>query len=263
MIFPRYRLIQITDPHIGPARNYRLAGVETLEALRQVLAEIGSACNPPDLICATGDIAAEGSAAAYRLFTQQIQFLELPYQWLPGNHDDKRVISEGLQSAPYWPLLELGAWRVLSLDTAVPGEVGGRLADEELDFLTRQLAREPDAPTVIFMHHPPVPVGCTWLDVQRVANAADLGAILVGHDNVRALFTGHVHQEFHTRWAGTEVYTTPATCFQFRPHSAGFALDDRPPGYRWIELRPDGSLATGCVSLTGHVQRVDHSVMHY
>ncbi len=263
MTFPSWRLIQISDPHIGPTRDYRLAGVETLETLRKVLAEIGSASALPELICATGDIAADGALAAYQLFSQQLQFLELPYQWLPGNHDDKRVMREGLQATPYWPLLELGAWRVLSLDTAVPGEVGGRLAGEELEFLAQQLVREPDAPTVIFMHHPPVPVGCAWLDAQRVANAAELEAILDRHRNVRALFTGHVHQEFHVRWAGTEVYTAPATCFQFRPQSAGFALDDRPPGYRWIELRPDGSLATGCVFLAGCVQQVDHRVMHY
>lgn len=263
MSAPVRRLIQITDPHIGPARDYRLAGVETLDTLREVLAEIGASETPPELICATGDIAADGSAEAYRLFTQQMQFLELPYQWLPGNHDDKQVIREGVTATPYWPLLELGPWRLLSLDTAVPGEVGGRLAAEELEFLAAQLAREPEAPTLIFMHHPPIAVGCAWLDAQRVANAADLEAILRRHDNVRALFTGHVHQQFHCRWAGTQVYTTPATCFQFRPNSADFALGDQPPGYRWIELHAEGRLATGCVFLQHPARHLDHRVARY
>lgn len=263
MTFPLRRLIQITDPHVGPARDYRLAGVETLETLRQVLAEIGSSPALPEIICATGDIAADGSAAAYRLFTQQIQFLELPYQWLPGNHDDKQVIREGITATPYWPLLELGAWRVLSLDTAVPSAVGGRLAGEELDFLAHQLEREPEAPTVVFMHHPPVPVGCAWLDAQRVANAAELEAILRRHHNVRALFTGHVHQEFQAHWAGTEVYTTPATCFQFRPQSADFAIDRQPPGYRWIELHPDGRLVTGCRYLEQPPLHLDQRLARY
>lgn len=257
------RLVQISDPHIGPARDYRLAGVETLDTLREVLAEVATAPSPPELICATGDIAADGSAAAYQLFTQQIQFLELPYQWLPGNHDDKRVIREGVTAAPYWPLLELGCWRVLSLDTSVPNEVGGRLADEELAFLEGQLAREPEAPTLIFMHHPPVAVGCAWLDGQRVANAADLEAILRRHHNVRALFAGHVHQEFHAEWAGTQVYTTPATCFQFRAGSADFALGDQPPGYRWIQLYPEGGLTTGCVFLERAAQHLDRRAARY
>ncbi len=260
---PIRRLIQITDPHIGPARDYRLAGVETLETLREVLAEIGASSNPPELICATGDIAADGSMSAYQLFTQQLQFLELPYQWLPGNHDDKQVIREGVTAAPYWPLLELGDWRILSLDTAVAGEVGGRLADEELEFLAAQLAREPNAPTVIFMHHPPVPVGCDWLDAQRIANAGELEALLRAHHNISAVFTGHVHQEFHTSWAGTQVYATPATCFQFRANSADFALGDQPPGYRWIELHPDGTLSTGCLFLQRPLPHLDRRVARY
>ena len=72
------------------------------------------------------------------------------YDW-----PDKQVIREGVTATPYWPLLELGPWRVLSLDTAVPGAVGGQLAAEELEFLAAQLAREPEAPTLIFMHRRP------------------------------------------------------------------------------------------------------------
>lgn len=257
------RLIQITDPHIGPARDYRLAGVETLETLREVLAEIGSSAQPPELICATGDIAADGSAEAYRLFTQQLQFLELPYQWLPGNHDDPQLIREGLTATPYWPLLELGSWRILSLDTSVPGEVGGYLAAEELGFLTAQLEREPTAPTLVFMHHPPVPVGCAWLDAQRIANAVELEVILKRHHNVRALFSGHVHQQFHTIWAGTQVHTTPATCFQFRANSPEFGLSDQPPGYRWIDLYPDGRLVTDCSYLELPALHLDRRMVSY
>jgi Icc protein len=256
-------LIQITDPHIGPRRDYRLAGVETLETLRQVLAEIGSFTAPPDLICVTGDIAAEGAAEAYRLFTQQIQFLELPYQWLPGNHDDARVIQEGFTAAPYWPLLELGTWRVISLNTAQPEQVGGHLADEELGFLAHCLAEDPQAPTLLFMHHPPIPFGCAWLDAQRIDNAERLEAILRQHTNVRGIFTGHVHQEFHTHWAGTELYTTPATCFQFRASSRDFALSDQPPGYRRINLHADGSLTTDVVFLAQGLTRVDKQLAGY
>ncbi len=36
--------------------------------------------------------------------------------------------------------------------------------------------------------------------------------------------------------------TTPSTCAQFRPASADFALDAKPPGYRWLTLHEDGSL---------------------
>lgn len=256
-------LIQITDPHIGPRRDYRLAGVQTHETLRLVLAEIGGVAPPPELICVTGDVAADGAADAYRLFTQQIQFLELPYQWLPGNHDDLRVIREGFTATPYWPLLELGDWRVISLNSAQPNAVGGHLDEDELAFLAHCLNREPEAPTVLFMHHPPIAVGCAWLDAQRIANADRLEAILRRHTNVRGIFTGHVHQAFRAPWAGTEVHTTPSTCFQFRANSADFALCDQPPGYRRIALHADGTLTTDVVFLADRLAHVDRNLARY
>jgi len=173
------------------------------------------------------------------------------------------VMQSGFISSPYWPLLELGAWRVLSLNTAIPGEVGGRLVDEELIFLEQSLRAEPESPFVIFMHHPPMPVGCEWLDKQRIANADEFEGIVRAAGNVKALFTGHVHQELGSKWAGCDVYTTPSTCFQFAASSDGFAMSDGMPGYRWIDLHPDGQLTTGVRHLSDIEHQVDHALAGY
>ena len=37
---------------------------------------------------------------------------------------------------------------------------------------------------------------------------------------------------------------TPSTCRQFRPRSDEFATDDKPPSYRRITLRADGTVDT-------------------
>ena len=258
-----WRLVQVTDPHLGPTRDYCLAGIETYESFRQILAELGSRHPVPDMIYATGDIAASGAPEAYQLFTQQMQFLDIPYGWLPGNHDDLNIMQEGLSSASYWPVLELGHWRAISLDTSMPGEVGGALQQKELSFLESALKAEPDNSFILFMHHPPLPVGSEWLDKQRISNAEDLKAVVASCANVKAIFSGHVHQEFIDQWAGCDVYTTPSTCFQFLPDNAGFALSDQLPGYRWIDLRPDGSLDTGVVHLKESSQSIDHNVVGY
>ena len=49
---------------------------------------------------------------------------------------------------------------------------------------------------------------------------------------------------------------SPATCAQFLPGSADFAIDSRPPGYRVIELRHDGSIATEVVWLESYAERI-------
>ncbi len=256
-------LVQISDLHIGETRDHRLAGICTYDSFSKALADISARRDYADMMMVTGDVAAEGKHSAYRLFSEQAQFFEIPYAWLPGNHDDFAVMQSGFISSPYWPLLELGGWRVLSLNTAVPGQVGGTLVEEELMFLEQSLRAEPEVPFAIFMHHPPMAVGCEWLDKQRISNADELEEIVRAAGNVKAFFTGHVHQEIATCWAGCHVYTTPSTCFQFAAKSVDFAMSDGMPGYRWIDLHPDGHIETGVRYLSEIEHKVNHALSGY
>lgn len=258
-----HRLIQLTDCHIGESRDHRLAGICTYDTFRQVLADVAALPDDPEMLMVTGDIAALGKHKAYELFAEQIRFVDIPYAWLPGNHDDFEVMQKSVMSAPYWPLLEFGNWRVISINTAVSGQVGGTLSPGELEFLASTLGNDSAHPAVIFMHHPPLPIGCDWLDKQRVSNAHELKEIVAAAGNVQAIFCGHVHQETETNWAGSRVFTTPSTCFQFMANSPGFAMSDDCPGYRWVDLHPDGHLETGVHHLDIADHFVDHKILEY
>ena len=65
----------------------------------------------------------------------------------------------------------------------------------------------------------------------------------------RGILWGHVHQAFDEERDGLRLMGTPSTCFQFSPGLAGFAIDKRPPGYRWLELHADGQIDTRIVWL--------------
>ena len=41
--------------------------------------------------------------------------------------------------------------------------------------------------------------------------------------------------------------STPSTCLQFLPNSDSFAVDSRPPGYRWVDLMANGRIDTEVV----------------
>ena len=43
------------------------------------------------------------------------------------------------------PVVDLGAWRITLLDSAVPGSVPGYLADEQLQLLVQALSEAPDS----------------------------------------------------------------------------------------------------------------------
>jgi Icc protein len=56
-----------------------------------------------------------------------------------------------------------------------------------------------------------------------------------------------VHQASDLSRNGVRFLTTPSTCFQFLPAADNFAVDTRPPGYRWLDLMADGTVATEVV----------------
>jgi Icc protein len=60
---------------------------------------------------------------------------------------------------------------------------------------------------------------------------------------------GHAHQAYDGTHNGIRIYGTPSTCRQFRPGSSSFAVDDRPPAYRRLELAADGTFSTELVWL--------------
>jgi Icc protein len=108
-----------------------------------------------------------------------------------------------------------------------------------------------DKHVLVAMHHSPVSLNSQWLDEHRISNHQKLHNILITYDNVKAVITGHVHQQHETDWQGIKVYSTPSTCFQFAENSDQFALTDKSPAYRWLDLLPDGHIDTG-------INRVDY-----
>jgi Icc protein len=99
-------------------------------------------------------------------------------------------------------------------------------------------------PVMVCLHHPPLPVGSAWLDSVGLTNADELLAVLDRHPTVRLVLGGHVHQEYVQRRRGALVLATPSTCAQFTPRTERCVMDLKPPGYRWLDLLPDGGVRT-------------------
>ena len=63
---------------------------------------------------------------------------------------------------------------------------------------------------------------------------------------------GHAHQALDVFRGAVRFMCTPSTAMQFRPRNDYFEVDERPPGYRVLELRTDGSIASEVVWLEGY-----------
>lgn len=243
---------QITDLHLPEHAGTRVAGVDADDSLRRVLRHMpGGAPRRPDLILATGDIADTGAATAYRRFQGHMLETGLPAFGLPGNHDDPATLSEVWRGhLPPW--IDTPAWRIILLDSTLPGQDAGRLGAQKLSLLGAALKSAP-AHVLVVVHHHPVPVRSQWLDRYMLQDAGAFFECLGESERVRAVLCGHVHQECDGWYRGLHegrdtairVLASPSTAFQFAPRTREYSLDTAGPAYRWLLLQPDGGLETG------------------
>jgi len=244
---PILRVLQLTDTHLSADAGQRLAGVDTAESLGQVLALARQWHWPPDLLLLTGDLAEQPSPRAYRRLLEILGDVTMPVGAIPGNHDDPKLLAASL-AAQGWrtaPRILQGSWQIILLDSTVPGAVAGALAADQLELLEHGLSELPEHYALVVLHHPPVPVGSPWMDAMGLRQPSRLLEILDNHPQVRGLLWGHAHQAYDGTRGGIRLMGSPSTCIQFLPGALELALDDRPAGYRWLELAADGGIHSG------------------
>lgn len=239
-------VLQLSDPHLLAEPGARLRGVPTATTLADVLA-LALARHPAiDRIVLTGDLAHDESPATY----QALRTLLGPHvehaRPLPGNHDDRTALRsafpelDGAADDPIGFAERVGGWCLVGLDSRLPGEDAGRLGPGQLAWLQQTLAAHAHVPTVIFVHHPPVPTGHPVLDTMGLRDADALAAVLADAPWVRAICHGHIHRDSEAWLGETPVLGAPSTAFQFPAHPDHGAYDLRPPGARVLWLTDDG-----------------------
>jgi Icc protein len=230
-----------------------MRGVTTYETFLAVLEHaLRDARWPPDVILATGDIVQDESRAGYLRFRDSLERFGIPVLSIPGNHDDPKLMSELLNTGPFQlgGELRLGSWSLIMLSTFLAGEDAGGLGPARLSGLRKALEAHAGQHVLVCMHHHPMPMGSAWLDGVALRDAPDFLRIIDANPRVKAVLWGHVHQASDRQRNNVRFLSTPSTCSQFLPGSDFFALDDRPPGLRWLELFPDGRIKTAVDWLT-------------
>lgn len=244
---PVFTLLQLSDSHLHAAADSRMRGVTTYATFLAVLEQAQRDRRwPVDAILATGDIVQDESRAGYERFRAALEPLGVPVYSIPGNHDDPKLMGEILVGGHFHlgGELRLDSWSVVLLSTFLAGEDAGGLGPARLNGLKQALAAHAGQHVLVAMHHHPLPMGSRWLDGVALRDASDFWQIIDAHPSVRGVVCGHVHQAADYTRNHVRFLSTPSTCAQFLPGSEFFALDERPPGLRWIELHADGSIET-------------------
>ncbi|MBS0394199.1 MAG: metallophosphoesterase [Proteobacteria bacterium] len=242
------RVVQFTDLHLYGAADGRLRGVATLPALEATVAAAREREAPWEALLLTGDLV-QDDPAGYQHVRRLFGGSTVPVYCLPGNHDEQAPMRAALAGAPFQICGEArhGEWLLVMLDSYQHGMAAGRLGPGELARLDAALGAHPDRHALVTLHHHPVAAGSRWLDTVGLENAEELFTVLDRHANVRVVLWGHVHQAFDGERRGVRLLGTPSTCAQFKPASDHFAIDRRPPAYRWLELHADGRVESAAV----------------
>ncbi|MGG2395592.1 3',5'-cyclic-AMP phosphodiesterase [Pseudomonas sp. SH1-B] len=257
-------LVQLSDSHLFAEADGKLLGMDTCDSLQRVIERVKQEQPQIDLILATGDLSQDGSEASYQRFRQLTAAIDAPCRWLAGNHDETPPMQAVCKDSELLePVIDVGAWRIVMLDSSIPGAVPGFLADNQLELLQRTLGEATQRHHLICLHHHPVSIGCKWMDPIGLRNPDALFAILDRHPQARAVLWGHVHQEFDRQRNNLRLLASPSTCVQFAPGSEDFQVGSEAPGYRWLRLHDDGTLETGVSRVTGIHFEVDYSVKGY
>ena len=241
------RFIHLTDIHLSaPEVADATLDSDTVATLQRVLDQVAALDPAPAFIVMSGDLTNRGHDESYDLLARMIAPVEIPIFLALGNHDRRAGFHRafpGLGAHPDAPLDHdrvLGGLHVITLDTAEPGRVGGRLDAEQLDWLAAALAREPGRRKLLVLHHPPsLDPGRAgrWTTLDQPSTEA-LARVVAGHD-IAGILSGHVHYNRVAHWLGIPVVISVGQHASVDllargevriVESAGFAICDLLPG---------------------------------
>lgn len=199
--------IHLTDCHVvgGDAILY---GMNPRERLQQAVTSINSEHGDAEFVVVSGDLTHWGEEDAYLAFFEQINQLTMPYVLMMGNHDNTKAFAKFFPVAPrdqagfIQSVRDTTFARILFLDTSVTGTHAGGYCQQRLDWLEQQLETS-NEPLLIFMHHPPFPVGIKGMDAIMMQDSEAFHTVLAPHKHrIRHLFFGHIHRPIFGNWRG-------------------------------------------------------------
>lgn len=240
-------LAQLSDLHVCDEWE----GVDPVVRVERVVEAVRSLPNPVDAVVVTGDLTDDGSEENYRRVRELLERFDAPVHVLPGNHDDRRNLRQafGLPGTGEEPInysVAIGELRLVVFDSIVPGQDAGEYSEEQLDWLDQELGRHSGSPTLLALHHPPLPTGMPEWDAINLtpADREAMADVVARHPQLLAIAGGHLHRTAAGTLAGCAVFSAPSASLQARPDFANNDVDFvDPPGFA-LHVFHDGDFSS-------------------
>lgn len=190
----------------------------------------------PDLYAFTGDFSLhDPTPESVAWLKEQADALQTPYFVLAGNHDNREMLRKAFKltgaaadSIDY--VVHIKGQDLIVLDSST-----GELQPSQLAWLQGQLGR--GGKPIIFMHHPPLPLGMPFMDRKHgLKNFQPLLDILVTYQREIPVFCGHYHADINATYHNLHIYVAPPTSFFINSKADEFQQDMIEPGFQLIEI---------------------------
>jgi 3',5'-cyclic-AMP phosphodiesterase len=250
-------LVQLTDLHIREPGQLACGRIDTATLLRTAVESVLRLKQQPQAVVITGDLTDIGSAGEYAHLKELLAPLEkMPIYLMPGNHDDREQMRRSFPNDPWLHeqrdfvqySVDVGALRLITLDTCVPGKSHGTLDAPRLQWLEKELEAYKHRPVIVAMHHPPFETLIGHMDgIGLLQGGPELEAIIARYPNVERVICGHLHRVIDVRFGGTIACTTPSPAHQVAldldPNAAPRWIFE-PPGFRILAQDRNGRVVS-------------------
>ncbi|TAM71166.1 MAG: hypothetical protein EPN48_02100 [Microbacteriaceae bacterium] len=223
------RILHLSDTHLSGDGSLHYGVVDTRAALQRVL-DRAAGLGAIDVVVASGDLSDDGSTASYQALRAAIE----PWAarrgaavvYAMGNHDLPAAFEAVLGDRE--GVRTVRGFRIVHLDSSVPGYGYGDVTAVQLDRLRKLLAEPAENGTILVVHHPPVPASTPLLVALELQHPNVLLAVCTGAagsvgdrvvngnhvvnnngSDVRLILSGHYHHSVATAAAGIPVVVAP------------------------------------------------------
>ncbi|HGG06760.1 MAG TPA: phosphodiesterase [Aliiroseovarius sp.] len=249
-------IAQISDLHLSPPGELTHGHVDNAQSLTGIVNHINGLTPIPDLAIITGDITDAGDMGSALLARDILSALKCPYHVIPGNHDRREVLRDVFavpRDGFLNTVVSAGPLALILLDSLDEGAPGGVLCETRLDWLVQAFRETAARPTMVFLHHPPLPLGVPETDEDGFRGAAALAQMIEAHGNTQRICAGHIHLATQSLWAGTLVTTAPSIGMHltrnFMPAPPPSEFIKSAPAYLLHHLTGAGQLVSHVVTL--------------
>ena len=246
------KVIQITDLHLSADKSTLLHNINTYKSAQRVINIIASTYKNLNALILTGDLVHDESHDGYEHLNELLQPITCPIFLIPGNHDCLAEI-EWLGNKPNFyndNFMVYSKWVFFMFNTKKDEALEGIFNKQEIFNFEQLLSIYPEKNFLVFTHHHLININSKWMDKMKIENTDEVKNLIKTHSNIKCLSCGHVHQEFSEQLENTSIFTTPSTCYQLKPNSENFTLDDKMgPGYRMFELMDNGEFSTEIIRI--------------